>query len=309
MKIVLVSRRYSRAHTISLSKATIALLSLCFVGMPMGLGYLTFYMSAEQAAVQADKDALIALQGELNEQREELSEVERNARDKLAAMTIKLAEMQAQMLRLDALGERLTDMADMDDGEFDFSQKPAFGGPELALQEFNDNETTVFNAIEHLSSKVDSKGKQLEVLESLLSNSKIKNDVSLTGRPIVKGWLSSKYGYRVDPFNGNKAWHGGVDFAGKFGSDVVTVGSGVVTWSGDRYGYGQMVEVNHGNGYVSRYAHNSENFVVPGEIVKKGQVIAAMGSSGRSTGPHVHFEVYKHGRTVDPATYIHRTHR
>lgn len=309
MKIVLVSRRYSRAHTISLSKATLALLSLCFVGVPVGLGYLTFQMSAEQAAAQADKEALVALQGELNLQRQELNDVEREARDKLAAMTIKLAEMQAQVLRLDALGERLTDMADMDDGEFDFSQKPAFGGPELVSEAFDESESSVLAAIEELSHKVDSKGKQLEVLESLLSNNKIQSDVSLTGRPVAKGWLSSQYGYRIDPFHGNKAWHSGVDFAGKFGSDVIAVGSGVVTWSGDRYGYGQMVEVNHGNGYVSRYAHNSENYVVPGEIVKKGQVIAAMGSSGRSTGPHVHFEVYKHGRTVDPATYIHRTHR
>lgn len=309
MKIVLVSRRYSRAHTISLSRATLALLSLCFVSMPVGLGYLTYQMSAEQAAAQADQEALVALQTELQEQREELTDVEREARDKLAAMTIKLAEMQAQVLRLDALGERLTDMADMDDGEFDFSQKPAFGGPELVPQEFNESESSVLAAIEQLSSKVDSKGKQLEVLESLLSNNKIQKEVTLTGRPIVKGWLSSHYGYRTDPFNGNKAWHAGIDFAGKFGSDVVAVGSGVVTWSGERYGYGQMVEVNHGNGYVSRYAHNSENYVVPGEIVKKGQAIAAMGSSGRSTGPHVHFEVYKHGRTVDPATYINRTHR
>lgn len=309
MKIVLVSRHCSRAHTLSFSKATLALLSLCFVGMPVGLGYLSFQATSEQAAVNADKEAFIALQTELQAQRDELQDVERKARDKLAAMTIKLAEMQAQVLRLDALGERLTSMADIDDGEFDFSQKPAFGGPELTPQEFNESEASVLTAIEQLSSKVDSKGKQLEVLESLLSNNKIQKEVRLTGRPISKGWLSSPYGYRTDPFHGNKAWHSGVDFAGKLGSDVVAVGSGVVTWSGERYGYGQMVEVNHGNGYVSRYAHNSENFVVPGEIVKKGQVIAAMGSSGRSTGPHVHFEVYKHGRTVDPATYIHRTHR
>ncbi len=308
MQIVLV-RRQGRSHSISLSRATLALLSLCFVGVPAGLGYIGYQYSAEYSALESDRDALVALQSELQQQRIELNDVEIGARDKLAAMTIKLAEMQAQMLRLDALGERLTEMADIDGDEFDFSHKPALGGPDYQNSEFNETESSVFSAIKQLSDQVDEKGQQLEILESLISNNKIEKDLFIAGRPIQKGWMSSSYGYRTDPFHGDKAWHGGVDFAGKFGSDVVAVGSGVVTWSGERYGYGNMVEINHGNGYLSRYAHNSENFVVPGEVVKKGQTIAAMGSSGRSTGPHVHFEVYKHGRPVDPASYIHRTYR
>lgn len=308
MQILLV-RRHGRSHSISFSRATLALLSLCFVSVPVGLGYMSFQYSAEYAAIEADREALVALQQDLEQQRQQIDEVEFGAKDKLAAMTMKLAEMQAQILRLDALGERLTDMAEIDSEEFDFSNKPAFGGPELSEHEFNGNENSVFDDIEKLSERVNSKDQQLQVLESLLSNNKLEQDLYIAGRPIDKGWMSSSYGYRIDPFNGSKAWHSGVDFAGKLGSDVVAVGSGVVTWSGERYGYGQMVEINHGNGYVSRYAHNSENYVGPGEVVKKGQVIAAMGSSGRSTGPHVHFEVYKHGRPVDPATYIHRTYR
>jgi murein DD-endopeptidase MepM/ murein hydrolase activator NlpD len=121
--------------------------------------------------------------------------------------------------------------------------------------------------------------------------------------------MSSHFGRRVDPFTGRIATHEGVDFAGKLGSEIIAVGSGVVTWSSERYGYGQMVEINHGSGFMTRYAHNLENKVEVGDVVKKGQVIALMGTSGRSTGPHVHFEVYKHGRPVDPAAYIHRASR
>jgi len=149
----------------------------------------------------------------------------------------------------------------------------------------------------------------LGILETLLANRKIQDDVFLAGRPIKKGWMSSRFGRRSDPFTGRVAMHNGVDFAGREGSDIIAVASGVVTWSSDRYGYGQMVEINHGSGYITRYAHNKENKVQVGDIVKKGQVIALMGSSGRSTGPHVHFEVYKHGRPVDPASYIHRASR
>ena len=141
----------------------------------------------------------------------------------------------------------------------------------------------------------------------MLSERNLQKASALTGRPINKGWMSSGYGHRTDPFNGRKAWHNGVDFAGVEGADVVAVAAGVVTWSGERHGYGNMIELDHGEGHVTRYGHNKQNRVNVGDVVKKGQVIATMGSTGRSTGPHVHFEVYKHGRAVDPASYIRRT--
>ncbi len=160
-----------------------------------------------------------------------------------------------------------------------------------------------------LANQIEDREQQLATLDALMAKRKIQREIFIAGRPIKKGWMSSRYGRRTDPFNGRIAWHAGVDFAGKMGSDIVSVAAGVVTWSSKRSGYGQMVEVNHGGGFSTRYAHNSENLVKVGDIVQKGQVIALMGSSGRSTGPHVHFEVYKHGRAVDPASYIHRTHR
>ena len=135
-------------------------------------------------------------------------------------------------------------------------------------------------------------------------NQSLNERVYPQGRPVKSGWLSSYFGKRTDPFTGKPANHTGIDFAGKRGDEIVAVADGVVTWSGDRYGYGVMVEINHGNGYSTRYAHNSENRVSVGDEVKKGQVVALMGKTGRATGPNLHFEVLHDGRRVNPVTYI-----
>jgi murein DD-endopeptidase MepM/ murein hydrolase activator NlpD len=150
---------------------------------------------------------------------------------------------------------------------------------------------------------------QLKLLRSSLADKNLINDRRIAGRPIAHGWQSSAYGMRTDPFTGYQRWHAGVDFAGRLGSDVIAVAAGVITWSGEKSGYGKMVEVNHSDGYVTRYAHNQKNIAKLGTVVQKGDVIAMMGTSGRSTGPHVHFEVFKNGRVVDPASYIRRTSR
>jgi murein DD-endopeptidase MepM/ murein hydrolase activator NlpD len=151
---------------------------------------------------------------------------------------------------------------------------------------------------------VDGLEEQLDVLEEVIINRQLRKESKPRGRPIEKGWTSSYYGKRTDPFTGKLAMHKGMDFAGKAGSGVIAVASGVVTWSGDRYGYGQLVEINHGNGYATRYGHNAEILVEVGESIEKGQKIALMGSSGRSTGPHVHFEVLKNDRQVNPSKYV-----
>lgn len=243
------------------------------------------------------------------QQEQELAQMKQQESDRSAAMTLRLAELQARLVRLDALGERLTSMAKLEKGEFDFSQTPAMGGPEVDLHGdlFETPELAV--AVDDLASQIENRQHQLETLEALMANRKLEQDVFIAGRPVNKGWMSSRYGRRTDPFSGRVAWHSGVDFAGKDGADIVAVAAGVVTWSDERYGYGNLVEINHGNGFVTRYAHCKENLVKVGDVVKKGQIVALMGSSGRSTGPHVHFEVYKHGRAVDPSTYIHRASR
>jgi murein DD-endopeptidase MepM/ murein hydrolase activator NlpD len=275
----------------------------------MTAGVLFGYNIASNGEEVLDHQALEAIKGQVKHDQQELVATKLEAEQQLQALTLKMAELQARLVRLDALGERLTSIAKLDKGEFDFGQRPALGGPESDDMGTSYTAPGFVDAIDQLAVLVDNRYQQLEILESLMVNRKLQDDAFLAGRPIKKGWMSSRFGHRSDPFTGRVAMHKGVDFAGKEGAEIISVAAGVVTWSAERYGYGQMVEVNHGGGYITRYAHNKENLVKPGDVVKKGQVLAYMGSSGRSTGPHVHFEVFKHGRQVDPAAYIHRASR
>jgi len=227
----------------------------------------------------------------------------------MAALTLRTAELQARLLRLDALGERLTKMAKLDSGEFDFSSVPAVGGPRANIDGLHAESPDLVSTLDELAQQIQDRQDQLQTLEALLADRKLQSDVFLAGRPIKKGWMSSRFGRRTDPFTGGADWHQGVDFAAKEDSEIIAVAAGVVTWSDERYQYGKMVEINHGNGFTTRYAHCKSLTVRAGDIVKKGQTIGLVGSTGRSTGPHVHFEVHKHGRVVDPASYIHRASR
>ncbi|MGQ9426003.1 peptidoglycan DD-metalloendopeptidase family protein [Gilvimarinus sp. F26214L] len=309
MKVILVSKRNGRTRSFTLGGWTRGLVSLCFIGSLTALGYMVAIQQERHDGELFSEQSTRMWNQALEEQKAQIAEARRQAEERLGALTLRVAELQARLLRLDALGERLTTIAKLDQGEFDFSQPPAVGGPESVAMGEAYQAPDFLQMIQQLGDQIEDRELQLETLEALLAKQNIQSDIFIAGRPITKGWMSSRYGRRTDPFNGNIAWHAGVDFAGKQGSEVVSVAAGVVTWSGERYGYGQMVEVNHGGGFSTRYAHNHENLVEVGEVVQKGQVIAKMGSSGRSTGPHVHFEVYKNGRTVDPATYIHRASR
>ena len=241
-------------------------------------------------------------------QQQTLVDITRRAlQQNLDALALRLGQMNAHVVRLDALGSRLTQMAGLKDGEFDFTSAPSLGGPEEPL---TDTEFTrisgVINALDTLDEQLEDRGRQLGVLEDLLLNRKLRDEVHPEGRPVTAGYISSRFGSRTDPFTGRRAFHKGVDFAGREGAEVVAVASGIVIWSGERYGYGELVEINHGNGYVTRYAHNVDNLVTVGDTVKRGQVIARMGDTGRATGPNLHFEVLLNDRAVDPLSYIGR---
>lgn len=225
----------------------------------------------------------------------------------ITALTIKLAELQSQVLRLNALGDRLADDAGIPEKEFNFSQLPASGGP--ASNTFLVNDKTLeqlFIEIEHFESKINYEEKQLQMLESLTFGHHIQNNGYLSGRPISKGWLSSYYGVRKDPFNGKPTMHKGVDFAGKENTAIIATASGVVTWASKRFGYGQLIEINHGNGLTTRYGHNKDLLVNVGDVVNKGQNIARMGSTGRSTGPHVHYEILRNNKQINPIKFVYR---
>jgi len=231
---------------------------------------------------------------------------EAEARANLDALSVRMGQLSAHIVRLDALGRRLVSMADLADSEFNFDEPPARGGPETEEPGMSVEPLELDTMLDQLALQIDYRGDQLAVLEKLLASRRLSREQSPEGRPISSGWLSSYYGKRADPFSGKQKFHSGVDFAGNEGVDVLAVASGVVTWSGKRSGYGTMVEINHGNGLVTRYAHNKENLVEVGDTVKKGQVIGLMGKSGRATGPHVHFEVLKNGQKVNPLKYVQR---
>ncbi len=310
MKVIVISKRHGSTRSFTLGGFSRALLSVCLLGVPVAAYYVHQQLLKNDHAINIE--VVEAWISALNEQEQEVEDAKQEAERSVAALTLRVAELQARLVRLDALGERLTTMAKLDNGEFDFSRVPALGGPEHSLDEqrpVSSSEKEFKTVLDQLGAKIEDRQQQLDTLEALLAKRKLQSDVFLAGRPIKSGWMSSKFGRRSDPFTGRIAWHQGVDFAGKDGSDIVSVAAGVVTWSSERYGYGQLVEINHGNGFSTRYAHCKKNLVNVGDVVKKGQVVALMGSSGRSTGPHVHFEVFKHGRAVDPSTYIHRASR
>ena len=318
MKVILVSKHNGRTRSFNVNGWVRSLLSLLVVGSTIGSGAYVYQYIVLPALAEKNGNELFtdvsdetwqAWNKSLRQQKEEVAVTRRQAEEKLSALTLRVAELQARIVRLDALGERLTTIAKLDQGEFDFSQPPALGGPETGTLGEAYQAPDFLSVIDNLTDQIEDRELQLETLEALLAKQKIQSDIFIAGRPVTKGWMSSRYGRRTDPFNGRVAWHQGVDFAGKENADVISVAAGVVTWASERSGYGLMVEVNHGGGFSTRYAHNNENLVKVGDVVKKGQVVALMGSSGRSTGPHVHFEVYKNGRPVDPASYIHRAAR
>lgn len=317
MNIIIVGKRHGQSKTYSLGPVARFLLLTSICVLPFAMGATGYLLAAHlEGQGLLDPVAAKAWEKNLDEQRQELQKIQQHTDQELDGLTIRLAELQAKLMRIDALGERLIEVTKINGEEFDFSTAPAVGGPGT-LSAMNTagelgesyQSPEIQTVLDNLASKIDNREQQLEVLDDLLFANKIKADTFVAGRPITRGWMSSRYGKRTDPFNGRLAWHAGVDFAGKEGSDVIAVASGIVTWASERYGYGKLVEINHGNGYKTRYAHGAELKVKLGDIVRKGDVVAAMGSSGRSTGPHVHFEVYKNGRTVDPSAYLHRTLR
>ena len=263
------------------------------------------YRAATYFSIANPVHQVAAWRADLAQQEVILEATRQEAMHNLDALALRLGQMNAHVVRLDALGQRLTQMAGLEDGEFDFATSPSLGGPEEPVSgEDLDQVSGLISALDGLGYRLEDRQQQLSVLEDFLLNRKLRGEVLPEGRPVSAGYISSRFGNRTDPFTGRAAFHKGVDFAGWEGVDVIAVASGVVIWSGDRYGYGEMVEVNHGNGYVTRYAHNAENLVVVGDTVKRGEIIASMGSTGRATGPNLHFEVLRNGRVVDPLTYI-----
>jgi murein DD-endopeptidase MepM/ murein hydrolase activator NlpD len=303
MEIIFISSSRRRSRRTHLGSAASIALILAVIALCAG----TYYMGYRSVPVAADPGPELyaaAWQAEVLNQRDEVDGAIGDAERNLNALALRMGEIQSRVVRLDALGRRLVEMADLDPQEFSFDEVPARGGPDLVTEREPFEIPDFLASLEELVQKLEDREPKLAVVEGTLMNRKLHAEVFPTGRPVSKGWISSVFGWRNDPITGKRAFHEGVDFAGRANSEVVAVAAGVVVWSGSRWGFGNTVEVNHGNGYSTLYAHNKKNLVKVGETVKKGQVLALLGSTGRSNGPHVHFEVRRNGKAVNPIKFV-----
>ena len=303
MHIILLSRHHgaARSLTLNLRWLLLGLMLLVTAALASGVAVGAWWAPAT-VEVQDDRQ----INQVLDQQRAEVGEVRLNAQRQLDAFAVHVAELQARLTRLDALGARLTELADLDSTEFDFSLNVGQGGAEDAIGDAAYAPPPFMDELDRLSLRLDSREQLLEVLEQLIGERQLSEAEYLSGMPVRHGYMSSPFGRRVHPLTGRNTQHKGVDFAAKPGSDVVAVAAGVVSFSGVKSGYGNTVEISHADGYTTLYAHNKSNQVQIGDLVQRGQTIATVGRSGRASGYHVHFEVTKGGRVVNPASYIAR---
>ena len=284
-------------HVVTASVLT----ALLVCGLTLGL----FWMTARHATGFKIPllDSLL-LSAQVSAQEEQKRKTEQFLRENLNAMAIKLGQMQAQLMRLDALGERLGALAGLKPGEFRFSETPGRGGPfssvppkDLSMAEFN-------RQLEQTSRQMENRTDSLGILESQLFDAQVKKKLMPTIPPVDGSWSASSFGWRIDPFNGMLALHEGVDFVVDEGTAVFAAAGGVVRFAGANGPYGNMVEIDHGNDFITRYAHCSRVLVALGEVVQRGSKIAESGSTGRATGPHVHFEVRYRGVAQNPVRFL-----
>nr|WP_298135604.1 M23 family metallopeptidase [uncultured Pseudomonas sp.] len=304
MHIILLSRRHGAARTLSLDLRWLLVAMLVLIGLSLA-GGMAF--GAWWAPYGAGRTVDVQLNRMLDDQqRAEVGALRLDSQRQLDAFAAHVAELQARLTRLDALGERLTELADLDSDEFDFSLNVGQGGAEDLTGDAAYAPPPFMDALDQLSLRLDSREQLLEELEQVIGERRLSEAEYLSGMPVRQGYISSPFGIRVHPLTGRNTQHAGIDFAAKAGSDVVAVGAGVVTFAGRKTGYGNTIEISHADGYVTLYAHNQSNLVQIGDLVQHGQTIARVGRTGRATGYHVHFEVIKNGRPVNPASFIAR---
>jgi len=293
MNLIFFSRRQGRARHLDLAHPlTLGLIAVGSCAVLAGVFWTGMQIGQRNVQVIAGGDTteIVTLKAQLQ--------------DRIDGLSLRMGTLNAHLIRLNALGKRLTEMAGIKHSEFDFDRDPPQGGPETSgsgrgaeLADLSDNLGTY-------ERRLGLRVAQFTALEGVLLGRQLSAEIRPTGRPINEGYISSYFGERMDPFNGEEAFHKGIDFAADAGADVVAVASGIVIWAAQRDGYGVLVEVSHGNGYVTRYGHNQRALVKIGDTVQRGQAVAVVGSTGRSTGPHVHFEVLRNGLAVNPMSFV-----
>ena len=303
---VIFLRRKGKARQLNLARpltlSVVAAVTLLILGGAFALG-LQYGLGAHQRGVFSDT---LRFGNVLADQKKQIADLRQQLQLRVDAIAMRLGEMNAHVIRLDALGRRLTEMASIDSREFNFDLDPPSGGPENDGEGVSAQIPDLTKLLTQLEQRVNLRDSQLAALENVILARELKAEIHPEGRPVTRGFVSSYFGERADPFDGREAFHKGVDFAGAVGDKVVAVAEGVVTWAGERSGFGKLIEINHGDGYITRYAHNQRTLVAVGQMVKRGEAVALMGSTGRSTGPHVHFEVLRNGRQVNPLSVVGR---
>lgn len=301
MQIILLHPSFS-ARTLTLTRWHLMLVGVLFVLSSLMSAAALYYLTLRHASalnIPLIREALASLN------HEEASDKDKYIKENLAAMAVKLGEMQAQLMRLDALGERVQGLAGVKPQEFNFKETPGRGGlnsspaqePPLSMSEFQQLLDAMARDLEH-------RADYMNVVESALMSNKIKARLLPTVQPVNVNYNSSGFGWRLDPFTGRRAFHEGIDFAASVGTPIVAAAGGVVIAAEYHYQFGNLIEIDHGNQMVTRYAHCSRLRAKVGDIVKRGQHIADVGSTGRSTGPHLHFEVLVKGVQQDPHKFL-----
>lgn len=305
MRVIILGEELERSYNLKFDSRWLIVASAVLAALLLSLFVLSYMVFERGARIDLAKQHLSVAQANMLADQQNLQEFYSYSEGIFQEQAKQAGLLQARIARLEALGSRLADRADFAD-EFDFYSIPAVGGPDDLMSAETMGQADIQKTLNELNIYLDKREQELKAIDGLLASKRLQRSSYLAGKPAQSGWLSSHYGKRIDPFTGRIAWHRGIDYAGKEGTAVTAVASGVVVWAGERYGYGDLVEINHGNGYATRYAHNGSIAVKLGDVVDKGQTIAAMGSTGRSTGPHVHFEVLKNGQAINPQNYIYR---
>lgn len=304
MNIIFFSKREGLARQLNLAHPfTLAILAVLVLGI-LGTAFALGMQLGQGSSGRFARGESARWTAILADQKHQIADLKERMNERVDAMAMRMGAVNAHVIRLDALGKRLTEMAAIDSREFDFDSAPPSGGPEADGGGVSAQIPDLSTKLRDLEQTVDLRDSQLSALENVILARELKEQTHPEGRPVSAGFISSYFGEREDPFSGHEAYHKGVDFAGTTGAHVMAVAAGVVTWAGERTGYGNLVEINHGDGYVTRYAHNEKTLVTVGQTVKRGDPVALMGSTGRSTGPHVHFEVIRNGRQVNPLSFV-----
>lgn len=301
MNIILVSEKLARARTI-----TLGLPQLVLIGMGLVISVI--------AAAAAMNYLMLRLASDLNvpylqtmllsAQQEQHEKAQSYLRENLNAMAVKLGQMQAQLLRLDTLGERLAKLAGFKPQDLVFSELPARGGAVSSLPSQDLSLGDFTRQLDSLTRQVDDRGDKLGILESLFTLDSAKKKLIPTMLPVEGGWYSSNYGWRIDPFSGQRAFHEGIDVMAEQGTTILAAAGGVVVFSDFHPQYGNMIEIDHGNDLITRYAHASRRMVKVGDVILRGAKIAEVGRTGRATGTHLHFEVRQRGAPVNPTQFL-----